>query len=79
MQRGSACDDGDACTTGDRSTDTGFCAGAGIVTCATCELCDRAAGCVARPRPSFSCDVAATAVLTLSVAKAVSPSLSWNR
>jgi hypothetical protein len=76
---GTPCDDGDACTTGDRCTDFGFCSGAGTVTCATCEQCDRDAGCVARPRPSFSCDVTGSAILTLSVAKPPAPVVSWRR
>ena len=50
-----------------------------LVTCATCEQCDPAAGCVARPQPSFSCDVMATAILTLSVAKPAAPVVSWRR
>jgi len=76
---GTSCDDGDACTTGDHCDGGVFCVGADAVTCATCEQCDRAAGCVARPRPSFSCDVTATATLKLSVTKPASAVLSWSR
>jgi cysteine-rich repeat protein len=76
---GTPCDDRDACTTGDHCTGSGFCSGAATVTCATCEQCDRDAGCVGRPRPSFSCDVTGSAILTLSVAKPAAPVVSWRR
>ena len=76
---GTSCDDAQACTTGDHCDGRGDCVFTDLVTCATCEQCDRDAGCVARPRPSFSCDVTGSAILTLSVAKPPAPVVSWRR
>ena len=76
---GTPCDDYDVCTVDDRCNDRGFCLGTDTVTCGTCEVCDRAAGCVVQPQPWYACDADSTGVLTLSVAKAANPRLSWNR
>ena len=45
----STCDDGDACTVGDRCQD-GICTAQEPRTCRPCEICDGTAGCVSEPR-----------------------------